>query len=83
MAKRHPVINSTYVDDYQWVCKNYLVIQTHNVDDWSSKAQYIIAQPFDLTSQPGLQLHLFNGEYLLILWHHISYDGWSDDVFIR
>lgn len=49
--------------------------------------QAAIRQPFDLVNGPLVRLHLFRlgqGEHqLLFVTHHITFDHWSEDVFIR
>ncbi|MEG3936130.1 amino acid adenylation domain-containing protein [Microcoleus sp. B13-B4] len=44
-------------------------------------------QPFDLATGPLFRvklLHLKEAEYMLLVTiHHIVYDGWSDDIFLR
>ncbi|NRD72647.1 amino acid adenylation domain-containing protein [Shewanella sp. VB17] len=45
-----------------------------------------IAHPFDLQHEPSLRLshyQLAQGQYILLMWHHIAMDGWSTDIFIR
>ncbi|MDX7992538.1 condensation domain-containing protein, partial [Xenorhabdus littoralis] len=49
-----------------------------------------ITTPFDLTTEPSLRLchYQINDQqandkhYLLMLWHHIAFDGWSADIFM-
>lgn len=49
--------------------------------------QAVIRQPFDLQNGPLLRLHLLRlgqDEYqLLFVTHHITFDHWSEQVFIR
>ncbi len=88
---RHQVLNSVFVRDkdsgqilsrrltqpLQWI--------TRTVS--GSLQQCIkqdIDQPFDLFSQVPLRLyryHADDGQYIMMLWHHIAFDGWSINVF--
>ncbi|MBD2824488.1 non-ribosomal peptide synthetase [Xenorhabdus szentirmaii] len=50
-----------------------------------------IATPFDLSTEPSLRLLHYpihdtqtsEKHYLLMLWHHIAFDGWSVDIFMN
>ena len=93
IAVAHPVINSVFLTDEQGAdyCQPLdepLRLQEHRVDDgdWRGAISAQIAQPFDLSTQGSLQLHRFttaDGQYLLILWHHIAFDQWSLGLFIE
>ncbi|WP_038242481.1 non-ribosomal peptide synthetase, partial [Xenorhabdus szentirmaii] len=54
-----------------------------------------IATPFELSTEPSLRLSHYqihgkpitddrsnDKHYLLMLWHHIAFDGWSADIFM-
>ncbi|MCJ8271674.1 MAG: condensation domain-containing protein, partial [Psychrosphaera sp.] len=45
-----------------------------------------LRQPFILTEQPPMRLqryHVGDEQYLLIVWHHVAFDGWSLSLFLR
>ena len=45
-----------------------------------------IHQPFDLSSEGAIRLYHYshnNEQYLLMLWHHIAFDGWSTAIFMN
>ena len=78
IAGRHPVLNVVFVDDEQRLRDAPLRLETGNF----SQAQADAARPFDLTSEPPFRMHYYpDGEHLLLVWHHIAFDGWSTDLF--
>lgn len=45
-----------------------------------------ITRPFDLSCEPSMRVSVFSIEmdrYLLFVWHHIAFDGWSREIFLR
>ncbi|WP_018690923.1 non-ribosomal peptide synthetase [Algicola sagamiensis] len=87
----HPVLKTVYRQHqglaYQHILNQQVHIQTHAVTDISILNETVakhIKQPFDLENEPSIRLHHYQVEdkaYLLILWHHIGFDGWSVDLF--
>ncbi|WP_440057005.1 amino acid adenylation domain-containing protein (plasmid) [Pseudoalteromonas sp. T1lg65] len=93
VAARHPVMKSVYLMDesgenYQVALAQDIVLKRHVMDSDSamlSSLSDVLSTPFDLTSEMSLRLHHFSVEdrqYLLMLWHHIGFDGWSVDIFM-
>ncbi|PCK03892.1 MAG: hypothetical protein COA42_19605, partial [Alteromonadaceae bacterium] len=91
---RHPVLNSLYLQDeqdnaYQQVRERDVEIQSQrclNDSEWRRVLAADIAKPFDLSVEPSIRLHLYtlnNTRYLLILCHHIAFDGWSSELFLQ
>ena len=95
LAVRHRVLNSTYHQDnetgmyYTTGCQSPLSYQcgfwdSHN--ELKLSVQTAIAQPFNLTEEPPLRLCLYrckHERHLLLVWHHIAFDGWSMAVFMQ
>ncbi len=94
VIERHPVLKSVYGtdeqgQDYQQVLTSSVAWQSHEVAGESLLAEIVkqeISRPFDLTAEPAIRLNRYTvkgREYLLLLWHHIAFDGWSIDIFMR
>ncbi|NRD71669.1 amino acid adenylation domain-containing protein [Shewanella sp. VB17] len=94
VSARHSVMNSVYGYDesntaYQRVLDAHLVFQSricHGESELLERVKADIARPFDLQGEPSLRLNHYQtelGQYVLLMWHHIAMDGWSDDIFIR
>ncbi|PCK01701.1 MAG: hypothetical protein COA42_22895, partial [Alteromonadaceae bacterium] len=95
VINRHPVLKSVYRNDelsgdYQSVLNDEILIQTESLATVSLLADTLkshISRPFDLSAEASIRLHHYqvnSGEqYLLILWHHIAFDGWSTDIFMQ
>jgi amino acid adenylation domain-containing protein len=91
---RHPVLKTVYRRDQNGASYQHIldtnVAMVRNIIDQSSVLETVvradIARPFDLTKEPSIRLHCYNvGEkqYLLILLHHIAFDGWSSNIFMK
>ena len=95
LAMRHRVLNSTYHQDnetgmyYTKGCQSPLSYQCGFLDSHNElklSVQTAIAQPFNLTEEPPLRLCLYrckHERHLLLVWHHIAFDGWSMAVFMQ
>ncbi|MBD1559982.1 hypothetical protein HC752_23985, partial [Vibrio sp. S9_S30] len=94
VVDRHPVLSSVYQqnDEGQFALRRLdqpVFISQFSVADFAEfKAQLTleIERPFDLSIEAPMRLSQFTSEgkqYLLILWHHIAFDGWSTDIFLR
>ena len=95
LAVRHRVLNSTYHQDnetgmyYTKECQSALSYQCGFLDSHNElklSVQTAIAQPFNLTEEPPLRLCLNrckHERHLLLVWHHIAFDGWSMAVFMQ
>ena len=95
LAVRHQVLNSTYHQDnetgmhYTKECQSPLSYQCGFLDNHNElklSVQTAIAQPFNLTEEPPLRLCLYrckHERHLLLVWHHIAFDGWSMAVFMQ
>ncbi|GLQ74640.1 non-ribosomal peptide synthetase [Vibrio penaeicida] len=94
VVDRHPVLNSIYKQNEegqfalhpldQKVCISQQVAA--DFADFKTQLSQAIERPFDLSTEAPMRLSQFTSEgkhYLLILWHHIAFDGWSTDIFLR
>lgn len=94
LADRHPVLKTAYLsddngNDYQCVLDVEIPLQRQVLDNYSEFLTAVktnISRPFDLTTEPSIRLHYYQVEgtqYLLLLVHHIAFDGWSTDIFLQ
>ncbi|NQZ10832.1 MAG: amino acid adenylation domain-containing protein, partial [Algicola sp.] len=99
LAARHPVMNTIYPSDdtpcdesgvgYQQILPDEIDISSHRLTDASqliSAVEAKVKRPFDLTVEPGLRvIHFDDGQTqtVLLLWHHIAFDGWSEGVLFN
>ncbi len=90
---RHPVLNSVYRRDeqnkaYQVQLGADISMHMHALDESHEllvAAKNEISRPFDLTTEPSIRLHCYEKnarQYLLMLFHHIAFDGWSTTIFM-
>lgn len=93
IVDRHPVLKSVYEFSeergYEQIIPNGDIAAQHarvaNETALLAAVETCIAEPFDLYQEPGLRIHTWQmGEesYLLLLFHHIIFDGWSERVFM-
>ncbi|MCL9782400.1 amino acid adenylation domain-containing protein [Vibrio sp. S4M6] len=93
IVSRHPILSSCYQqtmqgDVYMEHSISALSYQCLTVPDRRSLAQQVqldMSSQFDLATELPMRLHRYdcNGErYLLLMWHHIVFDGWSTDIFL-
>ncbi len=77
IVDRHEILRTVIQDDYQVVTDKKLQI-THNAID----VDKYLSQPFDLTKDIPIRANFYNMQ-LVIDIHHMAFDGWSTDVFLR
>ncbi|WP_139158746.1 condensation domain-containing protein, partial [Pseudoalteromonas byunsanensis] len=94
LLDRHPVLKTVYLHDehdnaYQTPIEQSLSLTwlplADEADLHAMLAEHM-STPFDLTSQLSLKLQGYEVSgcrYLLIMWHHIAFDGWSLDIFMQ
>ncbi|WJY14204.1 amino acid adenylation domain-containing protein [Pectobacteriaceae bacterium CE90] len=93
VADRHPVLKSVYEfgeeNEYEQVILNGDIEAQHarveNEAALLAAVETCVAEQFDLYQEPGLRIRTWEmGEetYLLLLFHHIIFDGWSERVFM-
>ncbi|WP_212750713.1 non-ribosomal peptide synthetase [Pseudoalteromonas aurantia] len=88
---RHAVLRSTFDMDeegegYQKFLPTGNKVQTLNISAEHLKAfvDQKVTLPFELHQSPAMRSFIINTEqdcYLLIVWHHIVFDGWSSGLF--
>ncbi|MCK5818624.1 MAG: amino acid adenylation domain-containing protein, partial [Psychromonas sp.] len=92
VINRHPVLKSIYRTDeknnsYQHALTSDVAMDMHVLDEKSEllpKVKKEISRPFDLTHEPSIRLHCYetpSHRYLLLLFHHIAFDVWSNQIF--
>ncbi|WP_299009149.1 non-ribosomal peptide synthetase, partial [uncultured Shewanella sp.] len=93
VALRHPVLNSVYLETesgegYTQVRQSalkYQVQQCVSKTEFEQSVRLEIQTPFNLSEQAPLRLCRYDvndSRYLLLMWHHIAFDGWSTEIFI-
>ncbi|MCG7495641.1 amino acid adenylation domain-containing protein [Vibrio sp. Of7-15] len=94
VVERHAVLKTVYLEnehgeEYQKVLAERVAVTSsapESEDELLHAVSSDIAQPFDLTSEPSIRLchyQVDSNAYLLIVWHHIAFDGWSISVFLK
>ena len=94
LTERHPILKTVYRtnekgEDYQQVLESTVQIPEHQFATQQaliSAVQQSITLPFDLTSQAPVRFGRYQSgttSYLLIIWHHIAFDGWSTNIFMQ
>ncbi|NTS77173.1 non-ribosomal peptide synthase/polyketide synthase [Catenovulum sp. SM1970] len=88
IADRHPILKTIYSDTHQQVLDDQVNFKACQFTDQTSLLVLLkseIEQVFDLGSElPFRVVHYqgINERYLLLLWHHIAFDGWSMNIFV-
>ncbi|MCJ8271595.1 MAG: AMP-binding protein, partial [Psychrosphaera sp.] len=88
VINRHNVLKTVFLsengEDYQQVLAGDITIETRMFTGYFNQAVlFDIHQPFDLTREGAIRLYHYshnNEQYLLMLWHHIAFDGWSTAI---
>ncbi|MEO3738489.1 amino acid adenylation domain-containing protein, partial [Shewanella baltica] len=93
IAERHPILKVVYaIDDsgecYQQLLNDPLLMtqKTVSESELNTAVRADINRPFNLAKEPSLRIHHYQSDvsqYLLFNWHHIAFDGWSDEVFFK
>ncbi|MBD1558518.1 amino acid adenylation domain-containing protein [Vibrio sp. S9_S30] len=94
VVERHPVLNSVYLTDDQDKAYVKPLASTVQMDVESiapnTPLKTIfdseISRPFQLDQERPIRLIRYLGlekDYLLVIFHHIAFDGWSTDVFLN
>ncbi|WP_299011941.1 condensation domain-containing protein, partial [uncultured Shewanella sp.] len=93
LAQRHPVLNSVYLEaesgeGYTQERESplkYQVQQCASKTELEQSVRLEIQTSFNLSEQAPLRLCRYDvddSRYLLLMWHHIAFDGWSTEIFI-
>jgi acyl carrier protein len=94
VINRHDALKTVFFtdeqgNDYQHVLEEDVVPESLNLPDEKDLISIIeseINKPFDLENEPSIRLRFYNtpeNNYLLLLWHHVAFDGWSTDIFLH
>ncbi|MEI6204384.1 MAG: condensation domain-containing protein, partial [Enhydrobacter sp.] len=94
VVKRHAVLRTVFAQDeagqsWQRVREEALSIQDLLTTKATQEAvmRQLIHEPFDLTKEYPVRavlLHMKNqASCLLLVFHHVAFDGWSQAVFLR
>ncbi|MFM2588150.1 amino acid adenylation domain-containing protein, partial [Vibrio sp. TBV020] len=94
VAERHPVLNSIYVENSEGETRNikrnshltYVYSKVETYDKLLTEVSNNIHMPFQLNEEAPLRLcryDLKDNRYLLIMPHHIAFDGWSTSLFFN
>ncbi len=95
MVQRHEILRTIFTQSndgvyQQSVQEGLLMIVDEQVDDseFARYKQELLHRPFDLTSEFPLRAGLFfmpqsNEKFLILVFHHVAFDAWSKDIFMR
>ena len=98
VVNRHSALKTVFVSDkngneYQQILNTDIVLRTTQLAGEAELAVQLkadIATVFDLTAEAPFRMHHYRvkeqgeeSQYLLFLWHHIAFDGWSTDLFLQ
>ncbi|WP_444993821.1 amino acid adenylation domain-containing protein [Aliikangiella sp. IMCC44359] len=94
VIERHPVLKTIFQtdkkgNDYQQISTQEVRFETLRFDDKSQMLSHFkseVSRPFDLSQEVSIRLrHYMVGsqEYVMLLWHHIAFDGWSMNIFLK
>ncbi|WP_440055540.1 amino acid adenylation domain-containing protein [Pseudoalteromonas sp. T1lg65] len=94
VLSRHEVLRSVYLrddngNDYQQVIKAEIALKTapiNSLAELNDAVKAVIQVPFNLEKDAMFKTfawQLGSDTYVLFLWHHIAFDGWSAEIFMR
>ncbi|MBD2797478.1 hypothetical protein ID856_13145 [Xenorhabdus sp. 18] len=95
LANRHSILKSVYrfedEDKYEYeqvILNGDIPVkheQAESEEALLAAVETCIATPFNLSQEAGMRIHTWSvgdDTYLLILFHHIAFDGWSERIFM-
>lgn len=97
LVDRHAILRTTYKKDenqnyYQYLTdidevKNTFIksLELLSMVDVVENGKQALSQVFDLSTDIPIRVHHYKAEgseYLLVILHHIAFDGWSTDIFL-
>ncbi|MGV7961491.1 amino acid adenylation domain-containing protein [Photorhabdus tasmaniensis] len=93
VADRHSILKSIFSLENKNHYEQIILIDKlqvkHTVMEIESEVQAEVEKciytPFKLNCEPGMRLRTWSTDtnhYLLILFHHIAFDGWSEKIFM-
>ncbi|MGP4972009.1 condensation domain-containing protein, partial [Psychrobacter aquimaris] len=94
VVQRNPILQMVYLQNnegelYQEIVNQKINIKFDRVSNFEDLKRIIsleVRYKFDLSNEISLRINCFllnTARYILINWHHISFDGWSQELFIR
>ncbi|WP_310619725.1 non-ribosomal peptide synthetase [Flexibacterium corallicola] len=93
IVARHEALHSHFIKDadgtyYQKVCQAPFLVNEHFLEEteWEDALKGAIYQTFDLEREPPIRATIYTvGEqaYLLVVLHHVAFDGWSSQVLLN
>lgn len=95
IVNRHEILRTVLVQNQQGVYLQeikedefFITQKTINADSFISERQAFLQKQFDLKTEYPLRAFLFyieenNAVFLMLLFHHIAFDAWSKDIFMR
>ncbi|WP_434524824.1 amino acid adenylation domain-containing protein [Photorhabdus asymbiotica] len=93
LQERHQILKTVYRTDdqghnYQTIIDIPLSMSSvviHDDNEWLKSVKKDASQLFDLSNEHPVRYHHYivaDEQYLLMVWHHIAFDGWSTDIFL-
>ncbi|WP_196223354.1 non-ribosomal peptide synthetase [Roseibium sp. RKSG952] len=93
IVARHEVLRSHFVQDrdgiwYQSVSTRAFGVAEHRIAEtaWPNALQNALHKTFDLENEPPIRADIFTAgdqAFLLIVVHHVAFDGWSAQILSR
>ncbi|WP_299497302.1 non-ribosomal peptide synthetase, partial [uncultured Shewanella sp.] len=94
VVARHSVLNSVYLEtesgeaySQELDCVlDYRVQKCVSQIEFEQCIRFDVQTPFKLSDQAPFRLRRYDvdgNRYLLFVWHHIAFDGWSSEVFFH
>ncbi|MGS2718619.1 amino acid adenylation domain-containing protein [Eionea flava] len=94
VINRHPILKTIYLlnnagEYYQHILEKDVDLKASILpsDDMCFDAIHKeIQTPFNLSADPSIRLSTHSTDqtvYLLVLFHHIAFDGWSENIFMN
>ncbi|WP_311567529.1 non-ribosomal peptide synthetase [Photobacterium arenosum] len=92
VVERHKLLNAVYqVGEHSTMrlLQEPISMSSQSVESadlLKERVQQAVLRPFALNEEPPFRCHHFHcesDEYLLFIWHHIAFDGWSQNIFLH
>ncbi|MGR5066707.1 non-ribosomal peptide synthetase, partial [Photobacterium sp. DNB22_13_2] len=95
LQQRHAVLRTVYRQDETGADRQQVLPLTPfsvplqyrpSLDSVMDEVKTVVTTPFDLANEATMRCRAYEAggqRYLLLLWHHIAFDGWSMALFLR
>ncbi|MGG4267118.1 amino acid adenylation domain-containing protein [Peribacillus simplex] len=88
---RHEILRTKFFEENDQYFQEPIDVHTFTFDEIINNAQsgnyeHMINKPFNLMNDKAYRFYLIQGSKelnLIIIFHHIVFDGWSTEVFLR